>query len=117
MAKGFRIRVVPGQQADVVLPAGALDGSSAAEVVACLRGLAGPAAVLDFSRVHHVEPFGARVLAVGLKELRREGRSFELDGLVGPIAHALCLGGVLEAACWAVSDPEPPGAASLQGED
>ena len=52
---------------------------------------------LDFSRVEVIELFGARVLAYGLKSLRKSGVHFEVEALPESVAETLCLGGVIEA--------------------
>ncbi len=77
--------------------AGEVDGSSAAEVCYQIETLGLPECTLDFSRVEAIDVFAARVLARGLKVLRKRGVSFEVGGLPERVAGMLCLGGVLEA--------------------
>jgi len=77
--------------------AGEIDGSTAAEVCYKLQKLGVRDCTLDLSRVEAIDLFGARVLARGLKALRKRGVRFEVDGLSERVAGTLCLGGVLEA--------------------
>ncbi len=71
------------------------------EVAWRLENLAAARAVLDFSRVTAVEPFGAGVLALRLKRLRAADVRAELAGLSQRTADELHEGGVLEAAAGA----------------
>ena len=77
--------------------AGVIDGSKAAEVCYRIELLGLRECTLDFSRVETIDVFGARVLARGLKALRKRGVAFDVEGLPERVAGTLCLGGVLEA--------------------
>ncbi len=77
--------------------AGRMDGSSAAELCYRIEMLGLRECSLDFSRVETIDVFGARVLASGLKALRKRGVRFEVEGLPQHVAEKLCLGDVLEA--------------------
>lgn len=80
--------------------AGRIDGSSAAELCYRIEMLGLRECTLDFSRVETIDVFGARVLASGLKALRKRGVRFDIEGLPEAVAGTLCLGGVLEALVW-----------------
>ena len=97
MGKNFH-SVIYSREGKVTLElAGEIDGSSAAEVCYRIETLGLRECSLDFSRVEAIDVFGARVLARGLKALRKHGVRFEVDGLPERVAGTLCLGGVLEA--------------------
>ena len=81
----------------IVEMAGEINGSAAAEVCYRIELLGLRECTLDFSQVKVIELFGSRVLACGLKSLRKNGILFELDGLPESVAETLCLGGVIEA--------------------
>ena len=98
VAQHLAIKMETREESVVLHLMGRLDGSGAGEVGCRLEALGRHRAVLDFSRVEAVEPFGARVLGIRLKRLRAAGMRAELEGLSQPVAHELCMGGVLEAA-------------------
>ncbi len=90
--------VISGREGNPTLElAGAIDGSSAAEICCRIEMLGLRACSLDFSRVEAIDVFAARVLAAGLKTLRSRGVRFDVEGLPERVAGILCLGGVLEA--------------------
>ncbi len=97
MRMSFRSVISGGEGNPTLELAGAIDGSSAAEICYRIEMLGLRACSLDFSRVEAIDVFAARVLAAGLKMLRNRGVRFDVKGLPECVAGTLCLGGVLEA--------------------
>jgi anti-anti-sigma factor len=97
MAKTFRMVVRRREGLPTLRPTGAVDGSAAAQICRYIEGIEQHTCCLDFSGVHAIDLFAARVLARELKTLRSRGKRFEVDGLHERVAATLCLGGVIEA--------------------
>lgn len=97
MSKSCRMIVRWRDGLRTLRPTGAVDGSAAAEIGRYLEGFKRHTWCIDFSGVHAIDLFAARVLACELKTLRSRGMRIELDGLHERVATILCLGGVIEA--------------------